>query len=121
MTGHTKNEGRPSCLAKYKYPSPCEKCTKENCHKNGTSYHHCGDYRSWINFWWKVFPKIFEEAEKKPEGPQKFRYEHPDIVRKYLAVSPCDGCQREKRCTIPCDVYLRWYTAKMRMAKWRMG
>ena len=105
-------------MAKYKYPSPCEQCTKENCRENGASYHHCGDYRSWINFWWKTFPKMFDQKPKKKR--EKFRYDHPDDIRRFLANSPCDECKKANGCASPCETYAHWFTCKMGETKWRL-
>lgn len=51
----------------------------------------------------------------------KYRYEHPDLARHYLRNSPCAGCQFEILCDVPCDVYLRWWDARMAWLKGRLG
>lgn len=54
-------------------------------------------------------------SSKKSAG--KFRYEHPDIVRRYLAHSPCEKCKHNKTCDTPCDAYLNWYDARIAYAR----
>ena len=44
---------------------------------------------------------------------------HPDEHRRYLRQHPCGGCRAEPFCDRPCDVYLKWYDAKMEAARKR--
>ena len=95
------------------YPTPCTVCAKaEICKTNG-----CGEYRKWVNSWWKFFKGMF----RKPVKRDKFRYEHPDHIRQYLQKGPCDKCKAADLCDNPCQAYLRWYDARMEIVRKKVG
>lgn len=101
-----------------KYPSPCLSCDKEYCKKNGFSYKQCAQWLTWFRWWWKRFRSaagvIMVEV---PDNPNKFRYSHPDHVKRYLQVSPCAACSVDLNCDKPCRAYLRWYDARMEIVR----
>ena len=96
------------------YPTPCISCAKVlNC-KNISC---CHDYKKWLNSWWKYFQGMF----RKPVKRDKFRYEHPDRIRRQLQKSPCDKCRIAETCDRPCQEYLRWYDARMEVVRKKVG
>lgn len=102
------------------YPSPCDTCGKIDC----GSPKLCSKYQAWINAWWKYFGGAF--GRLRCYGTQavseKFIYQHPDRVRRYLENSPCESCTaNEEQCLKPCQMYLRWYDARMKWHKWRLS
>ena len=105
-----------------KYPCPCLKCDREYCKKNGTSYKECAAWLTWFRWWWKRFHSVLTVTPQKIQ-PQadKFCYSHPDTVRRYLIAGPCKGCKAEKVCDVPCQNYLRWYDARMRIVRKKVG
>lgn len=42
---------------------------------------------------------------------------HPDEHRRYLRQHPCEGCIAESFCDLPCEVYLKWYNARLEAAR----
>lgn len=90
------------------YPNPCENCPT-GCHDPSVIAKSCDRYRTWINTWWKHFHGYAVRAKRVS---QRFRYEHPDIVRRYLMISPCEGCGKAKECDCPCMAYWRWWDAR---------
>lgn len=92
---------------------PCDTC--------GESYGctGCGKWKAWylqrqaqINAYAK---KVYEEQSRLPEN--KFCYNHPDTVKRWLREGPCAGCKAEEVCDTPCPAYLRWYDARMQIAR----
>ena len=99
------------------YPSPFDTCGIVNCNREKA----CQKYRAWINAWWKNFngwPRRFRSC-KHMRLPEKFIYNHHDRVRRYLEKSPCESCTANEKCQKPCQMYLRWYDARMRWHEWR--
>ena len=98
------------------YPSPCEKCDKTyRCQG-------CDDWKIRYLYRQKQINAYAENRRKpKPIPDNKFRYEHPDLVRMYMKKSPCDGCKLEKDCDIPCAAYIHWYDSRMRFIRGRHG
>ena len=103
------------------YPSPCLKCERaEVCQANG--YHkNCQVWHMWWLWWWKYLQQNLGKEEPKSKERNKFRYEHPDIIRKELAKNPCDSCFRKEFCAKPCYKYLAWYDAWVEIARRRLG
>ena len=99
------------------YPSPCDTCDKNygctGCEKWEIRYRY---RQKKINAYAR---KICEEARKLPEN--KFCYSHPDDVRRWLMDSPCTGCNANAFCSRPCNTYLRWYDARMQIARRRLN
>lgn len=98
------------------YPNPCDNCTE--C----SGYWGCERWRMRFLTIWKQFnayPK--RQARKKAAYRGTFKYEHPDVLRRYLAKSPCEGCEYEVLCDVPCWKYMNWYDARMAWIKERFG
>lgn len=89
--------------------SPCETCSRDEYGCTG-----CDPWRQYyrrkqdrINAYARQLcqPRLLDSA--------KFYYSHPDEARRYLRCSPCEGCQVNNICNIPCAAYLRWWDARM--------
>ena len=52
---------------------------------------------------------------------EKFVYEHPDIIRRYLEKGPCEHCQMANVCETTCGAYWNWWDARMEWLKRRWG
>ncbi|MBQ2384384.1 MAG: hypothetical protein II290_10120 [Oscillospiraceae bacterium] len=52
---------------------------------------------------------IREYARSVGAGDRKFRYEHPDMVRRFLRLGPCVDCGLEGVCDMVCPAYARWW------------
>lgn len=52
---------------------------------------------------------IREYARAVGIGDRKFRYEHPDELRRFLRLGPCVECELEAVCDLPCPAYARWW------------
>ena len=93
------------------YPSPCLSCKRaEGCYGYttfGGERRWCSKYEIWFKWWWKYFVKTFAPAQK------------PAAMD--LRVRPCDKCSVEDRCDKPCPAYLRWYNARMEIARKKVG
>lgn len=61
------------------------------------------------------------QAAKGLSTQKAFAYEHPDLVRRYIADGPCKGCKAAKACDTPCPAYLRWWDARMEIARRKVG
>lgn len=91
------------------YPSPCDKCEKVCA---GAKV--CKDYHAWVNAWWKHFNAVYRRlCSYRRENPEKFRYDHPDVYRRYIQRGPCPDCRAQEKCTMPCGTYWRWWDARM--------
>ena len=96
------------------YPSPCEKCHREG---------KCGGCNDWkIRYRYRqkqinAFAKKSYEVKVRPLPKNKFCYNHPDHVKRWLRESPCTGCHAETVCDVACPAYLRWYDARMQIAR----
>ena len=97
------------------YPNPCDTC------KHCTAPNGCIKWRirylrkqKMINAFAK---RLWASGGKSPDKQQKFCYEHPDIVRRYIQRGPCAGCRFEKTCDIPCGAYWNWWDARMEWMK----
>lgn len=93
------------------YPSPCDTC--ERC----TSPAGCDAWKMRVRTIWKQFNHYRIRQYKKTEKRNKFVYEHPDLIKRYLDHGPCKGCQFELLCDVPCDAYYHWWDAKMAVMK----
>ena len=96
------------------YPSPCDTCDKgygcPGCKKWEIRYRY---RQKQIN----AYAKQAYLAKVKPLPENKFCYSHPDEVGRWLKESPCTGCNAEAFCDTACPVYLRWYDARMQIAR----
>lgn len=100
------------------YPNPCDTCQK--C--TATPGRGCKAWEMRFRTIWKQFnayPK--RHAKKKKSTRPAWKYENPDYIRRYLAKSPCTGCQFEILCDVPCYQYLNWYDARMAVLQERYG
>ena len=106
------------------YPNPCDKCPNEpQCNRG------CPEWTKRVKTIWKQFNgysqrayrKELEKAESQERAKEKLRYEHPDIGRQYLLDGPCKGCPCERNCYIPCNAYWRWWDARMKWIRGRLG
>lgn len=103
----------------YSYPiDPCEDCEKKIC-----NYHNCNEWlkryrtrQGWINGYARK-PQVV----KAVEDMNKFRYDHPDAVRRYLRDGVCGGCPMEETCDTPCRAYLRWWNDRMKWLRGRLS
>lgn len=99
------------------YPNPCDTCIY--C----KDPHGCPEWEARFRRIWKEFNSYPIRAYRKSKSVKtdKFRYEHPDIVRRYLEKGPCEKCQRAKVCDTPCFAYWRWWDARMEWLRGRLG
>ena len=107
-------------MAKNKYPCPCNSCENSGC-RNGGGYYSklCQKYQDWIAYWWRRFKRDFYVPARKPQRTS-FAYAHPTEIEDYLKHSPCDNC-KAANCDIPCPEYLRWYNARLQVARKKVG
>lgn len=101
------------------YPNPCDACGRVNC----TYYRDCGQYLKYVRTIWKQFNHYPIRAYRKFKNKksEKFCYEHPDIVRRYLEKGPCEKCPKAKDCEIPCFAYWCWWDARREWHRRRLG
>ena len=107
-----------SVITMFNYPNPCNTCKNPCDHRRG-----CSDWQIWFHVVWKRFnsyPLRQYKAAKK-EKTKFFVYEHPDVLRKYLAEGPCKKCKNEQTCDIPCMAYYAWWDARMTMFQRKYG
>jgi radical SAM protein with 4Fe4S-binding SPASM domain len=52
---------------------------------------------------------------------EKFVYEHPDIIRRYLEKGPCEHCQMANVCETTCGAYWNWWDARNTVLKKKYG
>ena len=98
------------------YPSPCDTCEKECNHKKG-----CDAWKIRTLTIWKQFNGYTKRRYKGVKKVQKFAYEHPDLLRKYLAEGPCNGCKIEKNCDNACGAYYAWWDARQAWQRFVWG
>ena len=98
------------------YPDPCLVCDN--------TCRGCGCTKWRIRYLYRQ-KQINEYAKKilRKKAPKTigFAYSHPDHVAKWLSVSPCNGCKAEHICDTPCEEYLRWYNARINLARKKAG
>lgn len=102
------------------YPNPCQNCNQQpDC----TSYRTCAKWLKYFRTIWKQFNSYPARIYKKVKNMkrEKFVYEHPDAIRRYLQKGPCEGCHRAENCENPCVNYLLWWDARMEWLKRRWG
>ena len=98
------------------YPSPCETCDKQ---------YGCRGCKDWeIRYRYRqaqinAYAKRACAGKIKPLPVNKFCYSHPNEVSRWLKESPCTGCNAEAVCETACPAYLRWYDARMQIARRR--
>ena len=91
------------------YPSPCGGCKRSEptgCAKSCQKYHIC--YRRLCCY-------------SHNENPEKFRYEHPDVYRRYIMTNPCEKCKAKENCQTVCATYWRWWDDRMEWFRRRLG
>ena len=92
------------------YPDPCEACEREK---------RCNGCEPWrIRYLYRQ-KQINAYAKKRKEEylSTRFVYLHPNEVYRFLRECPCGKCGKEPDCDIPCSKYLRWYNARIAVAK----
>lgn len=97
------------------YPNPCVTCDEAGTCVRG---YGCEEWR--IRYLYRqkqINAHAKRRAEKPPVQKTKFVYEHPDLIRRYIANGPCKGCKVESVCDTPCPAYLRWWDAGMEIAR----
>lgn len=101
------------------YQNPCNKCGRSDC----SSYRNCAAYLKYVRTIWNQFNKYPARAYRKFKSApsEKFIYEHPDIIRRYLEKGPCEHCQLKQNCETPCLAYWNWWDARMEWLKRRWG
>ena len=98
------------------YPNPCDTCTRDKCPKNCAAWRMRYLYRQkQINAY-----HVRSYKAKRNMKRQKFVYEHPDLIRRYLQEGPCKKCRAADTCDTPCAAYLRWWDARMEWLKGRL-
>ena len=70
---------------------------------------------------WALFEDYHLRQYRKRRKDEKFCYETPDRLRRYLQQGPCRGCPAEDGCDRPCGAYFSWWDAKMAVLKHRWG
>lgn len=101
------------------YPSPCDTCKTASSCKRG---YGCVDWRIRYRYMQKqinAFARSLLQAKTTEET--MFVYQHPDVIRRYLADGPCKGCKAESVCDTPCPAYLRWWDARMQITRKKVG
>lgn len=97
------------------YPNPCDACAV--C----TNTIGCEAWRIRFRYRQKQINAYARKiAPPKQENRQVFRYEHPDIIGRYLEKGPCEYCDAEKICDTPCVLYWRWWDARMEWLRRRI-
>jgi len=97
------------------YPNPCDACTKSGCPFGG----YCHEFKVWFLYHWKQIHSYPIRAYRKHKRKKtdKFCYEHPDIVRRYLEKGPCEKCPMAEDCETVCIAYWHWWDARMEWMK----
>ena len=96
------------------YPSPCD-----TCRQSKDCSHPCDKWKIRYRYRQKqinAYAKGVRVKSRHLPG-NKFCYSHPDDVRRWLKESPCTGCHANAFCDTACPVYLRWYDARMQIAR----
>lgn len=102
-----------------RYPSPCDSCQKATACTFG---YGCMDWRIRYYYRQKQINAYYRKLlQVKPAEEATFVYQHPDLIRRYLTEGPCKGCKAEQVCDVPCPAYLRWYDARMKIARKKVG
>ena len=103
-------------MPKNTYPSPCDTCN-DSCRGCG-----CLKWRIRYLYRQKQINAYAEKIyHKKTPTYTGFAYSHPDQIAKWLRESPCKGCKAEPSCDNPCPEYLRWYNARLNIARKKVG
>lgn len=94
----------------FDYPHPCDTCKNPN-----TQYKDCRAYKARLNAFWKYLNGVYRRlcCYSHNENPEKFRYEHPDVYRRYIERGPCPDCAAKENCQTVCATYWRWWDARM--------
>lgn len=105
-----------SVAAVYDYPNPCDTCEKDCTNNRG-----CKEWEIRFRAIWKQFNAYPLRQYRKAPKSKNFRYEHPDMIGKYLAEGPCPNCEFEAICDVPCTMYWHWWDARMAALKKKYG
>lgn len=101
------------------YPNPCDTCVEAETCVRGNG---CEKWR--IRYLYRqkqINAHANAQASRIPTVQKTFAYEHPDLIREYIAYGPCKGCRAEAVCDTPCLAYLRWWDARMEIARKKVG
>ena len=102
-----------------KYPNPCDTCEKAGTCALG---YGCAEWQTRYLYRQKqINAHANAQATRTPTVQKTFAYEHPDLIRRYIADGPCKGCRAEQVCDTPCPAYLRWWDARMEIARKKVG
>ncbi len=95
-----------------KYPDPCKTCRAENC-----AGLECGKWRARFLTFWKRYNGYLSKDKYMFKGKVRkaFRYEHPDVIRKYIKEGPCFWCGNQKKCDTPCGDYWKWWDIRQKI------
>ena len=76
----------------------------------------------YIKAWWKYFNAVGRRARRyvHEANTERFVYQHPGEVRRYLQRGPCPDCKAVEKCRTPCDTYWQWWDARMEWMKRRL-
>ena len=101
------------------YPHPCDTCEEAATCVRGNG---CDKWRIRYLYRQKQINAHARARTTKSLATQKaFAYEHPDLVRRYITHGPCEKCKAAKVCDTPCPAYLRWWDARMEIARKKAG
>lgn len=98
------------------YKSPCDNCQNRNCTNKG-----CDAWKIRFRTIWKQFNSYPLRQYRKAPKSKNLRYEHPDMIGKYLQEGPCKRCEFEAICDTPCSNYWHWWDARMAAFKKKYG
>ena len=97
-----------------RYPNPCDNCERDPCLRM-----KCPDYLKYFLTIWKQFNTYPARSYRKNKvmNGEKYVYEHPDIIRRYLHDGPCGVCSNKAGCDTPCLAYWGWWDERMEWLK----
>ena len=99
------------------YPNPCENCKKaDTCNKG----YGCTAWRTRYRYRQKQI-NAYAKQKKNAYFATRFVYQHPNDTKRYLSQWPCEHCENEKDCDVPCTQYLNWYNTRMMLARKKVG
>jgi hypothetical protein len=95
------------------YPSPCDNCKQADACRN---FYRCAAWNTRYRYKQKQI-NAYLKMKKDQYFATKFVYQHPDETRRLMQHKPCNGCEQEAECDIPCSAYLVWYDTRMAYAR----
>jgi len=101
------------------YPNPCDTCKSAASCRLG---YGCTDWQIRYRYRQKQINAYARNLLRvKITEQTKFVYQHPDVIRRYLAEGPCKACKAESVCDTPCPAYWRWWDARMQIIRKKVG